>query len=211
MPMLVCDSTQTGRVGEAEEPTMGVLPDWMIERDVKIVPFAPQQHRPGVISYGVTSYGYDVRVARNFKVFTNVWGSTVDPKNFDPKSFVDVEGDFCVIPPNSFALAETVEYFEIPRDILAICLGKSSYARCGIIVNVTPLEPEWRGKVTIEISNTTPLPAKIYAGEGIAQILFVRGEAVCKTSYADKKGKYQDQPGLTLPFVPTTGPGNGSS
>ena len=125
---------------------MGVLPDWMIERDVKIVPFAPQQHRPGVISYGVTSYGYDVRVDRHFKVFTNVWGSTVDPKNFDPKSFVDVTGDFCIIPPNSFALAETVEYLEIPHDILCVCVGKSTYARCGIIVNVTPLEPEWRGR-----------------------------------------------------------------
>jgi len=173
----------------------------MIESHVKIEPFAQQQHRPGVISYGVTSYGYDVRVDRRFKVFTNVWGSTVDPKNFDPKSFVDVEGDFCIIPPNSFALAETVEYLEIPRDVLGVCVGKSTYARCGIIVNVTPLEPEWRGRVTIEISNTTPLPAKIYSGEGIAQMLFFKGEAVCKTSYADKKGKYQDQIGLTLPFV----------
>ncbi len=180
---------------------MGVLPDWMIERDVKIVPFEPAQSRPGVISYGVTSYGYDVRVDRRFKVFTNVWGSTVDPKNFDPKSFVDIEGDHCIIPPNSFALAETVEYLEIPRDILGICVGKSTYARCGIIVNVTPLEPEWRGRVTIEISNTTPLPAKIYAGEGIAQFLFLKAEAVCKVSYADKRGKYQDQKGLTLPFV----------
>jgi dCTP deaminase len=180
---------------------MGILPDWMIERDVKIEPFAPQQHRPGVISYGVTSYGYDVRVDRRFKVFTNVYGSTVDPKNFDPKSFVDIEGDFCIIPPNSFALAETIEYFDVPRDILIVCVGKSTYARCGIIVNVTPLEPEWRGRVTIEISNTTPLPAKIYAGEGIAQMLFFRGEGVCRVSYADKKGKYQDQKGLTLPFV----------
>lgn len=180
---------------------MGLLPDWMIERDIKIEPFAAQQSRPGVISYGVTSYGYDVRVGRKFKVFTNAHCAIVDPKNFDPKSFVDIEADSCLIPPNSFALAETVEYFEIPRDILAICLGKSTYARTGIIVNVTPLEPEWRGKVTIEISNTTPLPAKIYAGEGIAQILFHRAEQVCRTSYADKKGKYQDQAGLTLPFV----------
>jgi dCTP deaminase len=180
---------------------MGVLPDWMIERDIKIEPLAALEQRPGAISYGVTSYGYDVRVDRHFKVFTNVWGSTVDPKNFDPKSFVDVEGDYCIIPPNSFALAETVEYLEIPRDILCVCLGKSTYARCGIIVNVTPLEPEWRGRITIEISNTTPLPAKIYAGEGIAQILFLKAEAVCRTSYADKKGKYQDQKGLTLPFV----------
>lgn len=180
---------------------MGLLPDWMIEAGVKIEPFAPLQHRPGVISYGLTSYGYDVRVDRHFKVFTNVWGSTVDPKAFDPKSFVDVVADTCIIPPNSFALAETVEYMEIPRDVLGVCVGKSTYARCGIIVNVTPLEPEWRGRVTIEISNTTPLPAKIYAGEGIAQMLFFRGVGVCKTSYADKKGKYQDQAGLTLPFV----------
>src|SRR5437879_6129279 len=163
---------------------MGVLPDWMIERDVKIVPFEPALARPGVISYGVTSYGYDVRVDRRFKVFTNVWGRTVDPKNFDPKSFVDIEADHCIIPPNSFALAETVEYLEIPRDVLGVCVGKSTYARCGIIVNVTPLEPERRGKVTIEISNTTPLPAKVYAGEGIAQVIFLRADAPCQVSYA---------------------------
>ena len=180
---------------------MGILPDWHIKRDIKIEPFADEQLRPGVISYGLSSYGYDVRVGRKFKVFTNVYGTLIDPKNFDPSAFVDIEGDSCVILPNSFALAETVETFEIPRDVLATCLGKSTYARCGIIVNVTPLEPEWRGKITIEISNTTPLPAKIYANEGIAQILFFRAEAVCKTSYADKKGKYQDQKGLTLPFV----------
>lgn len=173
----------------------------MIEQGVKIVPFAPQQRRPGVISYGLTSYGYDVRVDRRFKVFTNVWNQIVDPKNFDPKSFVDIEADECIIPPNSFALAETVEYFEIPRGTIAICLGKSTYARCGIIINVTPLEPSWRGRVTIEISNTTPSPAKIYAGEGIAQILFLRGSQECRTSYADKCGKYQDQEGLTLPQV----------
>lgn len=180
---------------------MGVLADWQILREVKIEPFAESALRPGVISYGVTSYGYDVRVGRNFKVFTNARCAVVDPKNFDPKSFVDMEGDFCLIPPNSFALAETIEYLEIPRDILAICVGKSTVARCGIIVNVTPLEPEWRGKITIEISNTTPLPAKIYANEGIAQIVFLRAEAVCHTSYADKRGKYQDQKGLTLPTV----------
>jgi dCTP deaminase len=180
---------------------MGILPDFLIKRDIKIEPFAEESLRPGVISYGVSSYGYDVRVGRKFKVFTNVYGALIDPKNFSPTAFVDIEGDFCVIPPNSFALAETVETFEIPRDVLATCLGKSTYARCGIIVNVTPLEPEWRGKITIEISNTTPLPAKIYANEGIAQILFFRAEEVCKTSYADKKGKYQDQKGLTLPFV----------
>jgi dCTP deaminase len=180
---------------------MGLLPDWQIERDIKIEPLAGNASRPGFISFGVTSYGYDVRVGRKFKVFTNARCAVVDPKNFDPASFVDIEGDYCLIPPNSFALAETVEHLEIPRDVLGVCLGKSTYARCGIIVNVTPLEPEWRGKVTIEISNTTPLPAKIYAGEGIAQILFLRADAVCRTSYADKKGKYQDQKGLTLPFV----------
>ncbi len=181
---------------------MGVLPDWMIQRDIKIEPFAEGRHRPGVISYGVTSYGYDVRIGRRFKVFTNAWCSVVDPKHFDPKSFVDIEADSVLIPPNSFALAETVEYIEVPRDVLCICVGKSTYARCGIIVNVTPLEPEWRGKVTVEISNTTPLPARIYAGEGIAQIIFLKAEAVCHVSYADKKGKYQDQAGLTLPRVP---------
>jgi dCTP deaminase len=180
---------------------MGVLADWQIERDIKIEPFAPQQKRHGVISYGATSYGYDVRLGRKFKVFTNARCAIVDPKNFDPQSFIDIEADYCLIPPNSFALAETVEFLEIPRDILCVCVGKSTYARIGIIVNVTPLEPEWRGKVTIEISNTTPLPAKVYAGEGIAQILFFRADAICKTSYADKAGKYQDQPGLTLPFV----------
>ena len=179
----------------------GVLADWQIQSEVKIEPFAESAARPGVISYGVSSYGYDVRVGRHFKVFTNARGAVVDPKDFDRASFVDIEGDFCLIPPNSFALAETVEYFEIPRDILSICVGKSTYARCGIIVNVTPLEPEWRGRITIEISNTTPLPAKIYANEGIAQILFLRADAVCRVSYGDKRGKYQDQKGLTLPFV----------
>jgi dCTP deaminase len=187
---------------------MSVLPDWQIQRDVKIEPFADGAKRPGVISYGVTSYGYDVRVGRHFKVFTNARCAVVDPKAFDRASFVDIEGDHCLIPPNSFALAETIEYLEIPRDIIAICVGKSTYARCGIIVNVTPLEPEWRGRITIEISNTTPLPAKIYAGEGIAQILFLRGTATCHTSYADKSGKYQDQKGLTLPFVLGADPGS---
>jgi dCTP deaminase len=180
---------------------MTVLPDWQIQRDIVIEPFAESSVRPGVISYGVSSYGYDVRVGRHYKVFTNVHSAIVDPKQFSPQSFVDIEADSCLIPPNSFALAETVEYLEIPRDIIGICLGKSTYARCGIIVNVTPLEPEWRGKVTIEISNTTPLPAKIYSGEGIAQILFLKAADVCKVSYGDKKGKYQDQKGLTLPFV----------
>jgi dCTP deaminase len=185
---------------------MGVLADWQIERDVKIDPFAHGIGRLGVISYGVSSYGYDVRVGRYFKIFTNARCAVVDPKAFDPASFVDIEADSCLIPPNSFALAETMEFLEIPRDVIGICVGKSTYARCGIIVNVTPLEPEWRGRVTIEISNTTPLPAKIYAGEGIAQILFLRTDAVCRTSYADKKGKYQDQRGLTLPFVVGSGP-----
>src|SRR6516162_7050437 len=180
---------------------MGVLPDWQIQTDIVIRPFAEERVKPGTISYGVSSYGYDVRVGRHFKVFTNARCAVVDPKHFDPNSFVDIEGDFCLIPPNSFALGETVEYFEIPRDIIAVCVGKSTYARCGIIVNVTPLEPEWRGRITLEISNTTPLPAKIYAGEGIAQILFLRADAPCKVSYADKQGKYQDQSGLTLPFV----------
>ena len=180
---------------------MSVLSDRQIEQSVKIVPFEPARRRPGVISYGVSSYGYDVRVGDTFKIFTNVRSAVVDPKRFDAGSFVDYVGDTCLIPPNSFALAETVEYLEIPRDVIGVCVGKSTYARCGIIVNVTPLEPEWRGKVTIEISNTTPLPAKIYANEGIAQILFYRADDVCQTSYADKAGKYQDQGGLTLPFV----------
>ncbi len=180
---------------------MAILPDWRIRKEVTIKPFADLESRLGKISYGLTSYGYDVRVDRHFKVFTNARCAVVDPKSFDPASFVDMEGDWCLIPPNSFALAETVEYLEIPRNMLGICVGKSTYARCGIIVNVTPLEPEWRGRVTIEISNTTPLPAKIYAGEGIAQIIFLEAAVACQTSYADKNGKYQDQAGLTLPFV----------
>lgn len=180
---------------------MPVMSDVEIARDVEIEPFAEAKHRPGVISYGLSSYGYDVRVGRHYKIFTNVHSAIVDPKNFTADSFVDYEGDHCIIPPNSFALAETVEYLHIPRDVLAICVGKSTYARCGIIVNVTPLEPEWRGKVTLEISNTTPLPAKIYSNEGIAQIVFLRAEHLCEVSYADKRGKYQNQKGLTLPLV----------
>jgi dCTP deaminase len=164
-----------------------------------IEPFVDDQIRQGVISYGVSSYGYDVRVGDDFKVFTNVYNTVVDPKNFDSKSFVDIKADVCIIPPNSFALASTVEYFRIPRDILTVCLGKSTYARCGIIVNVTPFEPEWEGHVTIEISNTTPLPAKIYANEGIAQVLFFQSDEPCAKSYKDKKGKYQAQRGVTLP------------
>jgi dCTP deaminase len=170
----------------------------MAQEHRMIEPFSDKQVRDGVISYGVSSYGYDVRIADEFKIFTNINSTIVDPKNFDPRSFVDVRGD-CIIPPNSFALARTVEYFRIPRDVLVVCLGKSSYARCGIIVNVTPLEPEWEGIVTLEVSNTTPLPAKIYAGEGIAQMLFFQSDEVCETSYADKKGKYQGQTTLTLP------------
>ena len=166
-----------------------------------IEPFVDSQTSAGVVSYGVSSYGYDIRVADEFKVFTNVYNTVVDPKNFDPKSFVDIKADVCVIPPNSFALARTIEYFRIPRDILTVCLGKSTYARCGIIVNVTPFEPEWEGHVTIEISNTTPLPAKIYANEGIAQVLFFQGDEPCAVSYKDKKGKYQAQRGVTLPMI----------
>ena len=166
-----------------------------------IEPFEDRQVREGVISYGVSSYGYDMRVAREFKIFTNVLSSIVDPKAFDPKSFVEFEGDFCIVPPNSFALARSVEYFRIPRNVLTLTVGKSTYARCGIITNVTPFEPEWEGYVTLEISNTTPLPAKIYANEGIAQMVFLKADRVCATSYADKKGKYQDQAGLTLPMV----------
>jgi dCTP deaminase len=182
---------------------MGIKSDRWITRMARehrmIEPFVDDQVRDGVISYGVSSYGYDVRVGDEFKVFTNVYNTVVDPKNFDPKSFVDIRAEVCIIPPNSFALASTIEYFRIPRDILTVCLGKSTYARCGIIVNVTPFEPEWEGHVTIEISNTTPLPAKIYANEGIAQVLFFQGDEPCAKSYKDKKGKYQAQRGVTLP------------
>ncbi len=166
-----------------------------------IVPFEERQIRNGVISYGLSSYGYDIRVANEFKIFTNVNSTIVDPKNFDEQSFVDFKGDICIVPPNSFALARTVEYFKIPRNVLTICLGKSSYARCGIILNVTPFEPEWEGFATLEISNTTPLPAKIYANEGIAQVVFFESDEPCEVSYADKKGKYQAQRDITLPRV----------
>lgn len=154
-----------------------------------------------VISYGLSSYGYDLRVGRKFKLFTNIYTSLVDPKNFQEDSFVDIEGDYCIIPPNSFALAMSVEYFKIPRDVLTLCIGKSTYARCGIIVNVTPFEPEWEGYVTLEISNTTPLPAKIYANEGLAQVLFYKGASVCETSYADRHGKYMNQLEITTPIA----------
>lgn len=166
-----------------------------------IEPFEQSQVRSGVVSYGVSSYGYDMRVAREFRIFTNVHSSIVDPKAFAEDSFVEFEGDVCLVPPNSFALARSVEYFRIPRNVLTICVGKSTYARCGIITNVTPFEPEWEGHVTLEISNTTPLPARIYANEGIAQVLFFEADDhdVCEVSYADKKGKYQAQQGVTLP------------
>lgn len=182
---------------------MGLLPDFRIKeyalKEHMIEPFEENQVRNGVISYGLSSYGYDIRVADEFKIFTNVYSAVVDPKTFDPRSMVDFKGDICVIPPNSFALAKTVEYFRIPRKVLTICVGKSTYARCGIIVNVTPFEPEWEGYVTLEISNTTPLPARIYANEGIAQVLFFESETACKVSYADKKGKYQKQQDIVLP------------
>ena len=175
----------------------------MAEQHGMIEPFEPGQVRTAngqrIISYGTSSYGYDVRCSREFKVFTNSHSATVDPKEFSDKSFVDIESDVCIIPPNSFALARTVEYFRIPRDVLTICLGKSTYARCGIIVNVTPFEPEWEGFVTLEFSNTTPLPAKIYANEGVAQVLFFESDEVCETSYKDRGGKYQGQTGVTLP------------
>lgn len=182
---------------------MAILPDFRIReyalKEKMIEPFQDGQIRDGVISYGLSSYGYDIRVADEFKIFTNVNSAVVDPKQFDPRSMVDFKGDICVIPPNSFALAKTIEYFRIPRSILTICVGKSTYARCGIIVNVTPFEPEWEGYVTLEISNTTPLPARIYANEGIAQVLFFESDEVCETSYADRKGKYQKQGDIMLP------------
>src|SRR5574344_1081062 len=175
----------------------------MSEQQGMIEPFVERQIRQQgserLISYGVSSYGYDVRCADEFKVFTNLHSVTVDPKNFDEKSFVDVKGEYCIIPPNSFALARTVEYFRIPRNVLTVCLGKSTYARCGIIVNVTPLEPEWEGHVTLEFSNTTTLPAKIYANEGVAQMLFLQSDEECEVSYKDRGGKYQGQTGVTLP------------
>jgi dCTP deaminase len=176
----------------------------MAESHKMIEPFVPDQVRVSedgrkIVSYGTSSYGYDIRCADEFKIFTNINSTIVDPKNFDEKSFVDFKGDVCIIPPNSFALARTVEYFRIPRSVLTVCLGKSTYARCGIIVNVTPFEPEWEGHVTLEFSNTTPLPAKIYANEGVAQVLFFESDEICETSYADRGGKYQGQHGVTLP------------
>jgi dCTP deaminase len=182
---------------------MAILPDFKIReyalKEKMIEPFVDAQKHDGVISFGLSSYGYDIRVADEFKIFTNVNSAVVDPKKFDKRSMVDFKGEICVIPPNSFALAKTVEYFRIPRKILTICVGKSTYARCGIIVNVTPFEPEWEGYVTLEISNTTPLPARIYANEGIAQVLFFEADEICEVSYADRKGKYQNQQDIALP------------
>ncbi len=184
---------------------MSVMPDsWIRESAQKnkmIEPFVEAQKREGMISYGLSSYGYDARLSDEFRIFTNVDNALIDPKNFSNESFVERKADTCIIPPNSFALARTVEYFRIPRDILVICLGKSTYARCGLIVNVTPLEPEWEGHVTLEISNTTPLPARVYANEGICQFLFLKGDGPCEISYADRKGKYMGQTGVTLPRI----------
>ncbi len=184
---------------------MAIRPDTWIRKMAleqgMIEPFVDGQVREGVISYGLSSYGYDIRVSNEFKIFTNVHSAVVDPKQFNPKSFVDFNGDICVIPPNSFVLAQTVEYFRIPRNVLTLCVGKSTYARCGLIVNVTPFEPEWEGFVTLEISNTTPLPARVYANEGIAQVLFFESPDVCEVSYADRKGKYQGQQSIVLPRI----------
>jgi len=173
----------------------------MVKEHDMIKPFAESQVREGVISYGLSSYGYDLRVADEFKIFTNVNCTIVDPKNFDPRSFVEFRGPVCIVPPNSFALARSVEYFKIPRNVITVCVGKSTYARCGIIVNVTPLEPEWEGFVTLEISNTTPLPARVYSNEGLCQIVFFESDELCEISYKDKKGKYQAQQGIVLPKV----------
>jgi dCTP deaminase len=184
---------------------MGLQNDAWIRRMARehkmIEPFLDDQVREGVISFGLSSYGYDIRVTDEFKIFTNVHSAVVDPKHFNPTSFVDFKGDVCIIPPNSFVLARTVEYFRIPRNVLTLCIGKSTYARCGLIVNVTPFEPEWEGYVTLEISNTTPLPARIYANEGIAQVIFLEADEVCEISYADRKGKYQAQKDIVLPRI----------
>jgi dCTP deaminase len=195
--------SSTGTITSRKGTLMSIKSDrWIrkqaLEHDM-ISPFSEKQVRDGVVSYGLSSYGYDLRVADEFKIFTNVNSAIVDPKKFDEKSFVNLQSDVCIVPPNSFALARSVEYFKIPRDVLTICVGKSTYARCGIIVNVTPFEPEWEGFVTLEISNTTPLPAKVYANEGLCQILFFQSDEQCETSYKDKKGKYQNQQGIVLP------------
>ena len=197
------------RLAPGIDRTMSIKSDkWirrMAEQHRMIEPFEAGQVRElngeRIVSYGTSSYGYDIRASNEFKIFTNINSTIVDPKAFDPKSFVDFKGDVCIIPPNSFALARTVEYFRIPRNVLTVCLGKSTYARCGIIVNVTPFEPEWEGYVTLEFSNTTPLPAKIYANEGVAQVIFFESDEVCETSYRDRGGKYQGQKGVTLPKI----------
>jgi dCTP deaminase len=198
------EQTQDGLCYYLEE-MMSVKSDKWISKMARehhmIEPFEDRQVREGVISYGVSSYGYDMRVADEFRIFTNVNSSIVDPKHFDPKSFVEFKGDICIVPPNSFALGRSVEYFRIPRSCLTICVGKSTYARCGIIVNVTPFEPEWEGFVTLEISNTTPLPARIYANEGLCQVIFFESDEQCEISYKDKKGKYQSQQGIVLPKI----------
>lgn len=189
----------------AEGALPGIMPDhWIREQAVNngmIEPFVEKQTAEGKISYGLSSYGYDSRCSNEFKIFTNVDNAIVDPKNFSEQSFVDRETDVCIIPPNSFVLTRSVEYFRIPKDVLVVCLGKSTYARCGLIVNVTPLEPGWEGHVTLEISNSTPLPAKVYANEGVAQFLFFKGSSACETSYADRAGKYMGQKGVTLPRI----------
>lgn len=187
----------------AAEDLPGIMPDRWIRKQAKahgmIKPFVETQKREGMISYGLSSYGYDARISDEFMIFTNVDNAVVDPKDFSSKSFVERKTDICIIPPNSFVLSRTVEYFRIPKDVLVVCLGKSTYARCGLIVNVTPLEPGWEGHVTLEVSNTTPLPAKVYANEGISQFLFFKGSSACETTYADRAGKYQGQRGVTLP------------
>ena len=195
--------TVAGADKQGEQPIMGVMPDhWirkMAQEQAMISPFEDRLHREGVVSYGLSSYGYDARCSTEFKIFTNIDSAVVDPKAFSEKSFVDRRSEICVIPPNSFALARTVEYFKIPDNVLVICLGKSTYARCGIIVNVTPLEPGWEGHVTLEFSNTTPLPAKIYANEGVAQFIFLKGDSPCEVTYRSRSGKYMSQTGVTLP------------
>ncbi|HGE69918.1 TPA: dCTP deaminase [Candidatus Poribacteria bacterium] len=173
----------------------------MAKKNKMITPFVEGLITKGKVSYGLSSYGYDIRVADEYKIFTDVYNTVVDPKDFSPKAFVDVKAPYCIVPPNSFALARSVEYFRIPRDVIGLCIGKSTYARCGIVVNITPLEPEWEGHLTIEISNTTPIPAKIYSNEGIAQLIFFGSQQICETSYKDRKGKYQSQRGVTLPKV----------
>jgi dCTP deaminase len=196
--------TQNNLRGFREEKMSVKSDKWirkMAQEHKMIEPYEDRQVRDGVISYGVSSYGYDMRVANEFRIFTNVNSTIVDPKHFDPKSFVEFTGDVCIVPPNSFALGRSVEYFRIPRNVLTLCVGKSTYARCGIIVNVTPFEPEWEGFVTLEISNTTPLPAKIYGNEGLCQVIFFESDEQCEVSYKDKKGKYQSQQGIVLPKI----------